>query len=545
MARDVDFNVTASDRTGNALNSAARRVKKTEADTKKSLSGLSAGVVDLASRISPKLGASIAKGLQTGAEAAAPAAAAMVAYAAPVLAAGLSAAVVGGVGIGGVVGGLAIASKSPAVQAAGKQLSEHIGDRLEESAQPFVPAALAAIGQVEAGFDGMAGKLDRIFAESATFVQPLTSGVLRGIEGVIDGVERVTAVARPTIDALSDGIADMGVATGDFLATVAGDGETAAAITRDITENVSGLLYVIGPVIAGLRELYGALDSIGALTSIGDLVTNIRMLTAEEIKPGELSTGIMQVANSFVNAATAAQGYSVDLAAVKAAQQALTNNNLSLYEAQTRAAQATRDATKAIQENGEGLDLNSKNGLENRAVLGQLAGALNTSYEQYVKVHGAGQGANEVMAQNRAAFIAAASSADRASGAAARLADQLIGVPDRTVKVDMLDKATGKINNVINRLAAVRDKTVTLKVAVSQSADAAALRKQNQTSVSNAALTQSAGPDPGRRTGGPAPINVTNRTVVTLDGRPFAAYTARSIYDSNARDSFRQRVGTI
>lgn len=545
MARDVEFNVTASDKTGNAMSSAARELEKTQkrirADAEKAFGGLGRSLIAAGNLAGPKIGQAITKGVASAATLAGPLLVSAAVYAAPLIAGTLSAAIVGGAGVGGVVGGVLLAARDPRVAAAGTALADQLLEDLTDAASPFVTATLSALDQVEAGWRRVQGNIKSIFANSARFVAPLTSGVVAFAEGLIRGFDVLIAKAGPVITEIERGLTRLGGASEDFLSTVAGDGQAAAATMRQIFDLLSGTLAVLGPIIAGLNEvnqLFDALGGAGILQFVGALA---RANAEGQI----LGTWVDPAASGFVHVNNAAANYASTLAALAETQRRLIGENNSLYGATTAAAQAYRDATAAVREHGQGLSLNTKAGLANRQTLNTLAGALNTQYDLYVKVNGAGEGANEVMRQNRANFIAVATQAGASAAAARRLADELIGIPDAKPKVELLDKATGKINNVINRLAAVKSKTVTVTVAVKQSGDAAALRKQSLPAF-NAATHMNHQAAPGgalHRTGGPTPVQVQSSVDVFLDGRPFAQQTTRIVDRAQQRSAWRARVG--
>lgn len=544
MARDVDFNVTASDKTGAALSSAERRVKATQDRMRKqaedTFGGVGKGLLRSIVAVSPGMARAVTRGLTAGAEAAAPVLGAVAVAAAPMIAATLSAAVVGGAGIGGVVGGVALAARDPRVAAAGTALGERMMGTLTDAARPFVDTTLDAIDRVEKGFAEVEGNLRSILARSAQFVGPLTDGAISFGQAMVRAWDVIIQKAGPTINAIRDGMKQTGDALAGFLTTVAGDGQAAAAAMRNLFDMVSGLLAVLGPTIAALSKVYEWLDRIGAAGGLLQTIANVAGLSRGT---GELTAATRQTVSAFTDATAASVGYAGGLDASAAAARTNITEQSSLFGATTNAAKSFREAKKAVEEHGKGMKLNTETGIANRTTLKGLADDLMAQYDAYVEVYGAGNNANIMMGKNRQAFIEVATKATGSAAAANKLADELLGVPSIKPKVELLDKATGKINNVINRLAAVRSKTVTLNVAVRQSADAAALRKQDQTRASAARYDYAAGAAGNHRTGGPTPVAVTSNVNVMLDGAPFAAQTTRIVNDTTQRERWRQRVG--
>jgi hypothetical protein len=544
VARDVEFNLTASDKTGPALSKAEQAFAKTQAKIKKdgeeSLGGLGKSLINVAEKVSPKLAQSVTQALASAGSAGAPLLVAGIAAAAPVLGGLVSAAIIGGAGIGGVIGGVVIASKDPRVQAAGKQLGANITSDLKDFAAPFITPVLGGIRQIDAGFDQVGGNLRNIFANSSRFVQPLVTGVVAFAQGAIRGIDALVDRAEPVIDSISQGFEQLGGDVEEFFTEISTGSEGAADAVDALFDLFSAVLGVLGPVISGLSKINGWLDALGLNQGLLQVVDKLRNTgTMTSAVAGEQSN----LAGALATTQTAAANQAETLELLAEAQRQLVQDNVSLYDSETKVAGAIAQATKAISSNGQGLAKNTERGRENRETLGGLANALNSNYNAYVKVNGAGEGANAVLRRNRDAFVKVATQATGSAAAAGRLADKLIGIPSVKPKVELLDRASGKINNVINRLSAVKSKTVSVNVLVRQSGDAAALRKQSLPAFSAtqhfAATTGDAGVS---RVGGPTPVQVAQTLNVSLDGTPFYAYTARAVDEAARRDRWRRKV---
>jgi hypothetical protein len=544
MARDVEFNVTASDRTGNALNAAARRVaatqKKMTDDAEKSFGGLGKHLISVAELAGPRVGQAVTRGLASASEMIGPLLGSGVIAAAPLIGATLSAAVIGGAGIGGVLGGVMLAARDPRVAAAGKTLGADLLASLTDSARPFIVPVLQSIDQIRAGFDRVSGNVQRIFANSSKFVGPLTDGVLAFTESLIRGFDTLVSRAGPVIASIRGGLTQFGSALETMFDQIATGADGAATAIDTIFDTLSGAALTLGPIITGLTDIYNLSNKIAP-----GLLPVIARIQEMSDTTGTLSGHTAAAAGAWDAANGPAANYAATLEALAATQRTLIGDNVSLMEATTEAAQAFRTAREAVAAHGRGLDLNTKQGLANSETLAGLARKLNAQYDAYIKVHGAGEGANEILRSNRSNFLQVANAATGSAAAARRLADDLIGIPDRKPKVELLDRASGKVNTVINRLAALRDKTVNVTVRVHQSGDAAALRKQDQTSTFSATgYTSSIAAGAGQyRTGGPTAVNLSSTVNVALDGAPVRAITTQAIDDNERRRNWRERVG--
>jgi hypothetical protein len=549
VARDVEFNLTASDKTGPALSKAEqafvrsqRRIKETADKAADGIYG--SNLVKAVGRIAPKITGALVGAVGQAASSSGPLLAGVGVAAAPIIAGTIGAAIIGGAGIGGVLGGVALAARDPRVKAAGAELGKNMLSDLEDFAKPFIAPVLQGVDLIDSRFQETGATLRSIFANASRYVLPLTDGATRFLQGIARGADALIANAGPVINALSDGLAELGRDTEEFLTEISQGSDGAAAAVRQLVDLVGGFLAVLGPVVNGVNQVSGALERWNIQPGI------LQLIGALGDASDETGTFTRQTAGATTAIAGQGQAASIasqDLTALEAAIRGNVSANVSLYGAATSAKQAIVDATEAIRSNGEGLSLNSEKGRENRATLQRLATALNAQYDAHVKVNGAGAAADQVLRSNRESFIAVASAASGSAAKARQLANDLLGIPDeRKPKVTLLDNASGKIDNVINRLAAVKSKTVTLTIAVRQSGDAAALRKQSLPSGLSASSHFAQTTGEGRyRTGGPTPVNVQSNVQVALDGKPFYDYTDRAIMADRSRAAWRQKVGTV
>jgi hypothetical protein len=540
--------MTASDRTGPAMASVAAGVDKTQDKIRRSSEKTSQqagdGWVKAFAKNGPKIIGAVTDVAKTAAKNSGPILAGAATAAAPLIAGTLGAAIIGGAGIGGVLGGVALVKDDPRVAAAGAALGRNLTSDLKDFAKPFVDPVIRGAGTIESRFDQVGGNLRSIFANSARYVDPLVDGSTRFLQGIVRGADALVAKAGPVINALSEGLAQAGTDVQEFFTEVSQGSAGAAVSVRQLVDLFGGTLAVLGPLINGLNQVSAIMDRFGIAPGVLQLIGRINDASSAT---GTFTRQVAGTTTALAAEGATASTAALDINGLNAAVRGSVNAHASLYGATTAAAQATRDAKKAIDENGASLSLNTQRGLENRATLQRLASSLNSNYDAYVKVNGAGQAADGVLRSNRAAFIQVATAASGSAAKAKQLANELLGIPQsRRPKVELIDKASGKINNVINRLALVRSKRVTISVAVKQSADASALRKQSLPSGLNAgsSFARAAG-EGSYRTGGPAPVQVQSNVSVSLDGKPFYDYTDRVVQQERKRTAWRARVGTV
>lgn len=584
MARDVEFDVTANDKSEPALSKTeqnfkrsqekmtrdfereqkkqADAVRKTQAeqerfrkkadnDRKKQEGEIrkTLGVfTDLITAVSPKLAASLSKSIEAVGKSAGPVivagVAAAVAVGAPLIGATLAGAIIGGAGLGGVIGGLLLAAKDPRVKAAATEMGVRLQERLRLASLGFVQPAIDGIHTIETAIDGI--HLERILGDSAQFVAPLVAGIASAITEIGAGIEDLVHNAGPVIDAIGQGIADIGRSLGDGLKSLSDNGDDAASALRLIFLIITTGIDSVFLTVNALTEMYGIIRRIGGLGVFGPLSEDMD----KAAKSGQnLGTGTFSAARHIGDMGTSAHGAANGLQSLQEQLDGVTSAARSLFGASTSAGEAIDRVTAAAKANGKTLDSGTEKGRANREAVANLAAALQRQTDAYRDVNGAGAKADAVAQVNRATFIQLATSLTGSATRARQLADQLLGIPakkDTKVNANTHD-AEARIQALQEKLNALHGKTV--NVTVHYRGDGS---NQNSPSIGGgggrqfAAANYWTGVDGNAgtsRTGGPTPVevtsNVTSNVAVLLDGRPFKAMVA----DSNRREAYRSRVG--
>lgn len=474
--------------------------------------------------------------------------------AAPLIGATLSAAVIGGAGAAGVIGGVLLAAKDRRVQEAGAELGKNLMSALQKDAEPFIEPVLRNIGKIEVAFSGMNSRLSKIFGASSSFLDPLVNGALKGVDGILKGVESLVTKGKPVMDALGRSFATVGQATGHALDTIAGGSEEAAAALDQLSGGIGTAIESAGYLVRGLTELYGVLhrpdekfnntltkwitgvDQVTAKTSVAATVAGTFGSVMQTVGTKVLSTG----------EAAGQAGLQMQTFADKMADAA--SKGRSLYDSQTDVAQAIADAKTALDKNGKSLDINTQKGRDNRKVLSDLAGKLQANYAAYVKLNGEGAAAQKVAGDNRAAFIKLATQFGISAGKAEALATQLGLIPpkkntdfhanthDAAARIAALQ---GQVNNL-------HGKTIGVHVSVTGTERLNSLghRIGGFASAGDYFSLVDRGRSGTSRTGGPTPVNVTSEVLVNLDGRPFYNMAVSTADASARRQAWRAKVGS-
>lgn len=559
MARDVEFNLTASDKTGNALTAAARRFeeanKKIKTDQDKLGDDVRKGLLKAVDQVAPKLAAGLANAFSAAGPAVIPAIAGVAAAAAPFIGATVSAAVIGGVGIGGLVGGVVVAAKDPRATAAIDGLKQHIGEQLRHAAAPLVDETIIGIDRIQRAVDTI--DFGQVFGDAAFNAGPIVEGIAVAIERIGDSIENLSAAAGPVMEELGAGLASVGAHLADGLNQLSDNGQGAAEALNALFATVNSGIDLTFNLVNALTELYEINHKIGADfllqgfmkvlgVDVDDLDSSTRSLAATQEDMHQKFLDSVEPGLQYAEALAAAAQDALDLA----------DANRTLFGTQVSVAQAMADATAKIKDNGKTVDkhtgqlnLNTQKGRDNAHALNTVADKLVANYQSYVKVNGVGATSERVADANRAAFVKLAEKAGLSARAASDLATKLGLIPGKkTTEIHAsTHDAEARIAALKAQLNSVRSKTITVTVArrvtgsaLSDSALNAALRKNFDTATSWSAAAGGG----MSRTGGPTPVSVENSVTVNLDGRPFRTMTATTVRADRNREKFRAKVGT-
>lgn len=362
-----------------------------------------------------------------------------IATGAPVLAAAISGAVVGGVGIGGMLGGVILAAQDPRVKEAGKSFGRELFSNLKSDSMTFVPAVLDALAFLRADAAKTSDQFERIFRNSSRFVAPLTSSLSKFTHSILNGLEAVTGQGLPAVQAMGIVIERTGALI-DY---------TLTSMAENSREGGEGLIFLFSVVEFGVGSMVGLIDVLtktyGAMSAVNE--------AAGLLGPalfGVFGVGMSDAKNSLDTASEAGAGLTERLEAMGLATSGYSSKiatatqetkafwevldeareqNLSMAEAQVRAAEVTASATKEIRENGEATSLTTEKGRANQRALLDMARAYNTNQRAAEENSVSAEEANRIYQKQRTAFINAAIAAGYSEKAAASLADQYLQTP--------------------------------------------------------------------------------------------------------------------
>lgn len=325
---------------------------------------------------------------------------------APFIGAAVSGAVVGTVGAGGIIGGIALAARDQRVQTAWSNFTQGLSSELKTASAPFVDVSIQAIGAIGGAVKDI--KFGQIFGDAAKEAGPLIAGLATAIHGLGDGITELIHNSGPEVKALGAGIGEIGTALGDGLAELSHGGGAAADGLKDLFVVVDGGIRLVFGLIDGLTRLYGAAERINSLTGGGILANVEKWQGYKQAVTGAVS-GIVEQARAGKGAfdqyghAILTTGEALQSYADKADAAATAGH--SLFDSATDVGSAMANAKKAIEANGKTLDVNTEKGRANRTALSQVANSLSATYKAYVDLNGETAESSRIAATNRDKFI--------------------------------------------------------------------------------------------------------------------------------------------
>lgn len=374
-----------------------------------------------------------------------PLATGVVAALAPTVAGGLAAAVIGGVGLGGIIGGIALVAKDPSVADRAKDIGASFKAGITaEARDAFGGPIQESLGQLEQFAARSVPKIGAIFDATAPSLRGFTADVTHAGDALLDGLVDAARSSAPVMDKLGDLVADTGDSVGDFLSTVADHSDEAASSLDDLNQTLQGLLAGTTVAVGALLTVRGAIDKVGEVahtTDIGgdifddfkaSLFGPLGMLgnlaekfksTEKAAEPAAAAVGAMN--ENLTLMAMKAAGVSGPIVTLSDQINDMADASRNAFDAATDVGAAIDEVTEAAKKNGATLDVNTEKGRANRQALSSLADSMIAAYNAEVALTGEGEKANAVAAQNREKFIQLATALTGSRKRAEELATQL------------------------------------------------------------------------------------------------------------------------
>lgn len=311
---------------------------------------------------------------------------------APFLGGVVASAVLGTVGTGGVIGGIALASQDTRVRAAWKDLGTNVFAELGDASAPFVQPLLNVAKSWGAEWKAEAGPIRKIFTDLATTVEPLGEGVSGFVRALTPGLSTAVKASLPLATQFSHEFERFGGATGRFLEEMADSAPGARIALHDLFTVVDEGLEQLGQGIHFLSETYEWSRKLGLVAPPEWLMQASKGLIPAVM---DLGRGVQAYHRDLSGAGPAAAGLNRELKnqeeAAREAAKAMERNTKAIddyfdtvmgrLDATEHWHRAMLDLNDSVKENGTSLAINTREGLANRDALEDVARAVKERYD--------------------------------------------------------------------------------------------------------------------------------------------------------------------
>ncbi len=185
---------------------------------------------------------------------------------APGILSAVGAAVLGGVGTGGIIGGIALASQDSRVKQAGEALKDSFLTAFEPIGAQFVGPAVRALEQ----FQGTGAKLADTIGPSMEKLARISDRLAGNLSDAVDllgpGLAKGIDASIPVLRAAGDEIEEIAEAAGDFIEFISEDTDGAILALESISEVLQSQLRLWGATIGGAEETYEWMVRTGNVT---------------------------------------------------------------------------------------------------------------------------------------------------------------------------------------------------------------------------------------------------------------------------------------
>jgi hypothetical protein len=180
----------------------------------------------------------------------------------PIISGALATAVAAGVAAGLAGIGVALAFQYDIVRKHAGEVFNDLRVSLSTLAEPFIAETLKGLDLITLSFAGWEPKLRKIFANASGFVEPLTRGLLGGLDKIIDSFANISDDLDPFVHEFSAGFEILSDAVGDFIEILVSTGEDGQVAFRDLVQITAGLIINLAYLIKIMAEVYGFMRKI-------------------------------------------------------------------------------------------------------------------------------------------------------------------------------------------------------------------------------------------------------------------------------------------
>jgi hypothetical protein len=187
-----------------------------------------------------------------------------VAILSPLIGAMIGGAVVGAVGTGGMVGGIAAASKDPRVRTAAKEFGSVVTSEFFRSGDAFVEPVVKSLGMLGGTVQNL--DLAGALAKGAPSVEIIANGIADLAENTMPGLNKMLERSPQAAAIAAQGFSDIGDALSEMLTDIA-ETEGSMEGLRALFDMTSGTIRVLGNTVSWLGDRFLSWNQANAAVS--------------------------------------------------------------------------------------------------------------------------------------------------------------------------------------------------------------------------------------------------------------------------------------
>jgi hypothetical protein len=179
---------------------------------------------------------------------------------APSIAAGMGSALAAGVGLSGLLAGIAVMAKDPRIAGYGKSIGESFMKSLKKEAEVFRAPLMQSMDLLAGASVRVSSKLGDLFDNVAPSLTGFTEQLIRMGEALLDNLVGASENAEPALKAMGDLIGGVGGAFGDMIETLSANSEEGASALKDLTGALVSFIETTTAMMDALAQVKGGFD---------------------------------------------------------------------------------------------------------------------------------------------------------------------------------------------------------------------------------------------------------------------------------------------
>jgi len=304
----------------------------------------------------------------------------------PAVGGAIAGAVAGLTGVGGIAGGILMASKDASVRSSARAFGNEISGEFFGGGKAFVAPIIESLDILRHDFADL--DLAKAFEPLARLVPVLAGGLGGFAKELMPGLARAFEGMGPVIEALAEELPDLGKELGHFFDLMTNSTGTVTGL-RTLFMMLDGTIELVGQTVAFLANSWDNLVRAGAAVS-GFLQDLPRWLSPVAPLMGPINDGFEalagigpkvngawapisgrfhSVSTATENAVTANTHLSMSIDELKTKLDSLFSNQMNYDQALLAVKRDTLALTKSVLANGHSLAQNTEKGLANRSMI--------------------------------------------------------------------------------------------------------------------------------------------------------------------------------